>query len=194
MKSLNYERNRHDGGVKKRKNLIINGWAIYGMNIDAKRKAKYYLLCIKYGCFSLEEARSWSESIIENENIPEYQLIEILTSKNKAPAELIKYFDELSVDVEDGTVIYEVIMTLIDYFASKHDFNEFNKKLYPLVHNDVLSDEIKSLIYQIDHYIGDGCLQNGYVSSTEVINKIETLRNKTKDMINAQQKASAPGR
>ncbi len=112
--------------------------------------ADYFSMGLLLGLFTQAEVVCWADSLIEGSDRPEEWIIELSTSENRHPLDVIHLLDAVpgarNLDVSFKLLVAK-LATLYPTILPKH--SQLLGKLYQLTHDEI-SDDLKSYIYLID--------------------------------------------
>jgi len=142
------------------------------MKIKTQQNAKYFILCLEKGHVEHSAIVQWADELISN-GASDENLIEISLSKDKRDIKLL--LENIS-DQIDFQGIFESFFYNYLSNIDKIPYRELNSIFRGFWHHYLVSEELQSLFYQFDHYIDDGCLENGYVTETEVQDLMKEIK------------------
>ena len=135
---------------------------------------------IEYCVFNKSSAIKYCDKIICEFDQPPYEIIELSLMAERTNDEIrscIYSFCNSSPTIANR---YLSLLKILESVNNNDDFWIIRNATFSFLMNyrEQIPDEIQRLIYTVDHYIDDGCLENGYVTENQILEAIFELKNR----------------
>ncbi len=140
------------------------------MNIYEKQKAKYFYLCIEIGLDIHSEIIIWVDKLIEN-GISDIDIIDLSLSSNNKDTKRI--LGRLSQNADSEGIKETIIINSINLF--QNNFKAINSIFMQFWSDEFTNDALMNNLYTFEHYINDGCLEDGSISMDDVALVLEEV-------------------